>query len=316
MDILSKLGFKNIEYDEMQIVDEMSMIPLLSDGLSKNISSPENIQFFEVGTYGSMEFKNADSNTNNYGIVPSNTMILNNKVQVQDHAMIEAGVVKAGTYKNFSNACCVQEKQHGFLNGTNKNNEYDILPLGLRRAATREKLRQDCNCGKLWPAIREWLKGFNFMESYAHLEYFFTPFKKQLDDFVAEFEPVKNQIGAIILFGNMLAGIEIMPTIEHWNHYWKWLVRGCYGAELLKIREIGQIELKSISIPEMPFDSINNYLNMLKDTILNSLNLNFNELGSKNYGENQLKHKLIKIESGGGDLILENNKPIYLSCVL
>lgn len=316
MNIFSKLGFSNIEFGDMQIVDEMTMIPVLGNDLSKNISSPEKISFKKVKTYGEMTFENNDDDENNIGIVPSNTMIMS-KSLVQDHAMAKCGFVKAGKQKDFFNACCIQQKQHGHMSGNDESNEYDILPLGLRRGLLKEELRNRTNdCGKIWGMITSWLSNIEGVENYqAHLDFFFRPLKNELNDFVAEFEPVKYQIGAVILFGNMLAGIEIMPTVKHWNHYWKWLVRGCYGAELLKLRRMANVEIDAFSLPNIDFDKIEDFLNDIKMSIIKSMVFDIKKGNQINHGVN-FKENLINIASGGGDLISENDKPIYLSCVM
>jgi len=73
-----------------------------------------------------------------------------------------------------------------------------------------------------------------------------------LEEFAAEFEPVEGQIGAIIMFSGVPVGIEIMPSEGHWETYWKHLIRGCYGAEMLRLKMIGKLKPSALILPEIP----------------------------------------------------------------
>ncbi len=64
----------------------------------------------------------------------------------------------------------------------------------------------------------------------GHLEFFLDHYTDELDQFVAEFEPIKNQIGAIILVSGKIVGIERAPNPNFWLSMWTPLIRECYGS--------------------------------------------------------------------------------------
>ena len=63
--------------------------------------------FAEDGMWSVIEVANIDDDPedDNYGIMPSNTMVLSNYA-AQDHAMVETGVVKSAGDTVYENACC------------------------------------------------------------------------------------------------------------------------------------------------------------------------------------------------------------------
>ena len=72
----------------------------------------------------------------------------------------------------------------------------------------------------------------------------FTP---ELDTFVAQFEPVPKQVGAIILINGYVIGIERAPSCEYWLDIWKALIRECYGSFALTVSK--QYEPRDVVIP-------------------------------------------------------------------
>lgn len=318
MNIFDKLGFTNLEYGSIQNVDEMTILPILGENRIKNIAKPNDINFRRTRGYGNMEFEN--SNSSGFGIIPSNTMVLS-KQAAQDHAMSDVGLVPANTSITFENACCIQQSQGGYLDGSKDDNEYNILPLGLRKKLLSSTFRNKIGFDKLWPAITEWISNVpGIINGCGHLEYFFTPFKKELEDFVAEFEPVEGQLGAAIFFNDIPVGLEIMPTVDHWSNYWKWLIRGCYGAQLLNLKKSGNISTSKISLPKLEgniVDQLEKFFQEIKVDFLNKLNFSKSIIDSKAIRYiSGIEKKLIKIGNGGGDLITEHDQPIYLSAIL
>ena len=218
--IFDILKLDNITLGNVQSVDEMTVIPLVGSNRG-NIASPSSLQFESTASYCSITFKNTDDNP---AIVPTNFMVRG--ASAQDHAMSGSGIVAAKTSKEFQNACCIEETQGGYLNA--KNNEEDILPIQLRKSLLNREKRSEQNYGKLWDDIKEWIKGLNIRKRSprSHLRYFYDDqnIKKSLEEFASEFEPVEGQIGAIILLGGVPVGLEIMPSVDHWDTYLKHLI--------------------------------------------------------------------------------------------
>ena len=160
----------------------------------------------------------------------------------------------------------------------------------------------------------------------AHIRDFYDEpsIKQALEDFAAAFEPIENQIGAVIMFAGIPVGIEIMPSSQHWEAYWKYLIRGCYGAEMIRLKVLGKIRPSALVLPEIPDGStpekVEEILGEFSEHIqkeilplLKDIQINAQELGQTG----SLKTTLLHTDSGGGgDMIQENETPVYLSLVL
>lgn len=318
--IFDVLQFDHFGIGKVQSVDEMCVVPLIGKNRDM-IADPSNLKFKSTSDYGSMVFENEDRNKP--AIVPAHLMIRGDNAQ--DHAMSCSGVIEALESNTFKNACCIEETQAGYL--SNSNNEEDILPIELRRVLLPYKERLKYKYNKLWSAIKEWMKDIEGIQNhYAHLRYFYDNenTKQELEQFTAEFEPVDDQIGAVILFGGVPVGLEIMPTENHWNAYWKQLIRGCYGAELIKLKKIKGTP-STLILPDIPneaqveqvqliLEDFTKQLNtaiipLLKNIIISSSS-NISSIGGLN------TRLLYTSTGGGGDVILSGNEPIYVSLVI
>jgi len=322
--LMDKLSFiSNLAAGEPQSVDEMTVIPLLGNSRG-NIAKPENLEFTRTTNYGQMEFKN--TNPEEPAIIPSNIMIRGKNAQ--DHAMSGSGVVLAASDRLFENACCVEETQGGYLSSSQKL-ETDVLPAELRKALLDPIRRSLREYGKLWTNIKTWLRRFKAMSntSRAHLRDFFDhkTYKQALEEFAAEFEPVENQIGALILFNGVPVGLEIMPSADHWEAYWKWLIRGCYGAQLINLKESGKLPSSTLVLPNIPDDAsdeevqqiLTDFIQNIKMSIAPLLeSIQFNQEDTVDVVENLTTTLLRTADGGGGDLITQDQEPVYLSLVL
>jgi hypothetical protein len=104
-----------------------------------------------------------------------------------------------------------------------------LLPAGVRLAALSKRNQQG------YSAIWEDLAAFNHKLNVPgnFLVSFFQHYQKQLAEFVAEFEPVPLQRGAVILINGEVVGVEVMPNSLAFLALWEPLIRDCYGAEAL-----------------------------------------------------------------------------------
>jgi hypothetical protein len=59
-----------------------------------------------------------------------------------------------------------------------------------------------------------------------------------LDEFVAEFECVPRQIGAIILVDDQVVGVERAPSHAYWQSVWPCLIRECYGSLAIRVARL------------------------------------------------------------------------------
>jgi hypothetical protein len=254
-------------------------------------------------------------------IVPANMLVRGRSAQ--DHAMAGSGVVVTSK-KSFNNACCVEETQGGYLTS---NVEKDILPVSLRKKFLTKQFRQKRDYGKLWPSIKEWLHGLKVRGGNAHIRYFYDApeYKNKLEEFAASFEPIPNQIGAVILFSGIPVGIEIMPTAEHWNHYWKYLIRGCYGAEMIRLKELGKLQPSALVLPDIPdntsLEDAEKILEEFEDHVRDSIvplieNIALDSTQNISQDGNMTTRLVKTSTGGGGDVIAQGTQPVYLSLVL
>lgn len=321
MKLFEQLGFvEGFDTGSVQSVDEMTMIPLIrTKDLTDKVSEPGDLEFEGTNQgYGNMTFRNRSRNRP--AIVPSNTMVLSREL-AQDHAMSDSALVPANQAITFNNACCVEQTQGGYLKDKEKF-EFNVLPLDLRLACFKPSLRNQESYDKLWRDIESFTRDIPQVGATAHITRYFKPYAKELETFVAEFEPVENQIGALIYYGAKLVGVEIMPTRGHWETYWKWLVRGCYGAQLLKLRLQGQA-FRSVGLPgfnaDDPHAGVRDYLTFL-DGFKKSLLSSLPALGSatqRKAVDQDFEFSVVALgDRGKADVLRIEQKPVYVSGVL
>lgn len=212
---------------EMQSVGHMQVVPLLSDTEDTSFVSPKEYGKMRTTGYGNMEFTNTTQKTM---IVPAHASYIVAQA-AQNHAMAMAGLIKAQAAKLFDNAQCIQQSQGGYI--ASGVHEFSILPFQLREKAN--ELRKQKNFQKLWEPIAALNSKFGLTSGRGHLEVFVDTFKKELDEFVAEFEVVPNQVGAIILIDGQVVGVERAPNYQYWLEVWRPLIRVCYGSIALEV---------------------------------------------------------------------------------
>jgi hypothetical protein len=324
MSLLDKLNFINgLKFGDVQSDDEMMIVPLIGQ-LRSTVAPPEALQFTRTVGYGKMEFKN--TNREAPAIVPSNMMVRGKGAQ--DHAMSGSGVVLAASDRLFQNACCVEQTQGGYLQ-PGQQIETDVLPVELRKILLDPRLRDEQSYGKLWGSIKTWLRRFKKFPTVAraHIRDFFDDqdYKEALENFAAAFEPVDGQIGALILFNGVPVGLEIMPTQEHWQAYWKWLIRGCYGSQLINLRESGEMPRSTLVLPNIPEDATDEQFSQMMIEFVNNIKMSIAPMLERIQVDNvrqvdsigNLRTQLLRTKNGGGgDYITQGDEPVYLSIVL
>jgi hypothetical protein len=320
MSILETLKFTKLDAGSVQVVDDMTVVPLIGENRGE-IAEPLSLKFQRTSDYGSMVYKNVDEEY--AAIVPTNVMVRG--TGAQDHAMAGSGIVVANKTVTFRNACCIESSQGGYLGG--QENEYDILPIQLRKKLLPLGMRNEKSYDKLWPDIKKWLRGTGVGDA-AHLRYFYDnpAIQQSLEAFSAEFEPVSGQIGAIVLFQEQIVGIEVMPSLLHWEVYWKLLIRGCYGAELIRLKKMGKIHSAQLTMPTFPkvitdprqlTTVVDKFADGIRQDIIKKLDLiHLNQAASLGKIEDLETVSLETTKGGGGDMITQKDEPIYLSLVV
>ena len=211
----------------IQSVGYMQVIPLISDIADDRFVSPvDSNAKVQTSNYGSLGFRNLGESIM---IIPCNAGYVV-KHAAQDHAMAHAGVVEAASARTYDTAMCVQQSQAGLI----REGEYQmlILPYALRERALEKRSEKQYN--RLWDAISLFNKDMG-VASVGNLVPFLDQFKTELDQFVAEFESVPRQVGAIILIDDQVVGIERAPSQQYWTNVWPSLIRECYGSLAIQV---------------------------------------------------------------------------------
>ncbi|MEW6349973.1 MAG: DUF6569 family protein [Thermodesulfobacteriota bacterium] len=235
-----------------QVAGIMEVIPLIPQDAAHHspVFAVPTRHMFLAGnpSYGTVVVRNADSDRPL--IVPTNAAWVT-KHRAQDHAVAKAGLVGAGGTASYDNAACVQASQPGAI--PPDLHQFQILPASLRRMD--KDLAEQKDFRKFWPNITALNAEFGLGTAGGHLEKLFTGFAKELLQFVAEFESLPGQVGALIIINGKLVGVEIAPSAEYWESVWEPLIRYSYGPEaLLAARKLGPDGVKSSAAarPRLP----------------------------------------------------------------
>lgn len=208
----------------VQTVGYMSIVPLLSDIQDERFAAPTGARVSTEG-YGKLVVKNPEDVVM---ILPSGATYIVSQA-AQNHAIAHAGVIKAKAVQQFHTAMCVQQTQGGYI--AEGQHELSLLPVALREKA--HKGRRDNQFNRLWPEIAKFNAGAGLAGAGGHLEKFFEKFTAELDQFVAEFEPLPKQVGAIVLINGKVVGVERCPSEKYFRAVWRPLIRECYGSMAL-----------------------------------------------------------------------------------
>ncbi len=209
----------------MQSAGQMDVVPLLDGGSAQDESfAPPR---FEAGTqgYGRVRVRNLEGART---ILPTAAAFVTSEA-AQDHAVPGASLVRASETRDLENAYCVQQTQGGYIQ--QREREFTILPAALRAHALSH--RRERSYQAMWPHISAFRSSYGD-HGQANLVEFLKRFERELDEFVAQFEIVPGQVGAVVLVGGKVVGVERAPNVAFWRALWKPLVRVCYGSLALK----------------------------------------------------------------------------------
>lgn len=224
----------------VQTVGYMTVVPLLSDIEYDRFASPADAR---VSTHGYGKLHVANTSGKPLLLPHGATYIV--AQAAQNHAIPHLGVVKAKAVADFHTAMCVQESQGGYI--AEGAHELSILPVTLREKGHAARKEQSYN--RLWPAIAAFNAQAGLKEAGGHLEKFFEKFANELEQFVAEFEPVPNQVGVIVLVNGKVAGVERCPSHSYFRAVWRPLIRECYGSMAVVEAKRGAAAVPKTRVP-------------------------------------------------------------------
>jgi len=208
----------------MQSVGFMQIIPLISDLVDDRFETPENLNT-STSDYGTV---NVHNEANGMTIMPFGTAIIS-KQAAQNHAVPKAKLMGANERAKITTAACIQDSQGGTIRAGK--HPMSILPWVLKEAAIMTRnVRQ---YQKLWEPIKVFNQRLG-LQLRGHLEFYLEKFQDDLDQFIAHFEIVPKQVGAIMLLDGAVLGVERAPNYNYWKAIWKPLVRECYGSLMIQ----------------------------------------------------------------------------------
>lgn len=229
-----------IDRDNIQNVGVMTVVPIVSDQeFTSAIADVDEVYLKRDIDYSTLQFENRSGKV---GIILQGASIIS-KQRAQDRTVPLANIIKGKQAVN-AGAFCIQSSQPGHFNPETLEGErevgvapYRILPPTLRRDALLATWLPHGpeSYSALWNHITRYI-GFE-MGPYAraHMEDIYNRLAKDLDQFVAQFEPVANQLGAIVMVNRQVIAVDIMPTYKSWKLMWSTLIRDSYGLEAIRV---------------------------------------------------------------------------------
>lgn len=300
---------------EPQSAGIMRIVPILTDTEFSAVSDMENIYVNQDVAYDTLEMTN---DINAIGVVPHGLMYVISE-QAQDRTIPSAHLLKG---KRKVNANCLQPSQGGYMSGGQKDREWGLLPQGLKITAWEHSKEKKYSA--LWDDMRQFLENVGL--SGRELIQFFREFKDDLENFVAQFEPVKKQVGAIFIINNVLAGIEVVPNYKIWKQIWRPMVRDCYGSEAVAITKKGHTgNIYRPILKTSNVETINDLVNEVdrvkeehRESCLNIFNQVIEdnlEQEQREYLENFTLYDIVSDKIKGQTVLHGPERMIYLSLV-
>ena len=211
-----------------QSVGNMTVIPLTApDSEYHDVGDIGEVELDRDTSYSSLHLRTRGSKVT---IVPNGLTYIT-KEAAQDRAVHSAHLLK-GTKE--VGAFCVQSSQGGHMRGNQREaRKLRLLPQSLRYKAFQK--RGSTSYSELWNSLGAYNRSMGLSGDF--LTTYFDNFAGQLDQFVAQFEVVPQQRGAIVLINDEVVGLEIAPNEKAFEAIWEPAILDCYGSEALRVRE-------------------------------------------------------------------------------
>jgi len=159
---------------------------------------------------------------------------------------------------------CIQQTQGGYI--TPGSHKMLILPLALRKPALEK--RQSRGYSKLWESIGAYNRSYG-VSATGNLVNYIQGFERQMDQFIAEFELVDNQVGAIVLINGDVVGVERAPSSEYWSTVWEPLLRVCYGSAAIaasrQTQKVATVLKTRVPLKVVDFSDMDSLCDALED---------------------------------------------------
>lgn len=231
-----------VDLGAIQVCGNMTVVPIVSEQeFSGGVGEVDEVQMTADLDYGALEFTNQGGRV---GIVMQGATIIT-KQNAQDRTVPQATILRPKS-KETVGVFCVQQTQGGHIRSDKLKEEfgdeipYIIMPPSLRSMALDTSYNRPHSYSNLWRGMEGYTGSYGSLRSTSHIVDLYKQYKDQLDTFVAQFEPVHNQLGAIVMIDQEVVAVDIMPTWRSWKKMWRTLIRDSYGAEAIRTAEQGQ----------------------------------------------------------------------------
>ncbi len=211
-----------------QFAGGLGMVPLMGAPVAgAGLAPPQSaLALTNVRTYGTMTLKNRAAAPT---IAPLHMGYL--QKGAQNHAMCRSWVLGAHGEQTFTDACCIQAAQGGYIKDADQ--RFVFLPHPLRKKAFA--LRGQNAYGKLWGDISAFNASVG-LKPRGHLDELKQHRQPPLLRAAHQLERVDGQTGALFFRGADLVGIELAPNPAFWAEIHRPLVMYCYGPLKLSAR--------------------------------------------------------------------------------
>lgn len=244
---------KDVRFGKPQLAGNMIVLPITGESYDA-VSEEMLFVISRDSDYAHLTLENKEDRP---VVVPQGTAYMT-KQSAQDRTVLKATIIDANREKTVEVAC-IQSSQPGHMaSGTD---EFTFIPASLREKALEKEGRHEYNV--LWDDIKEYMMKFNVNTHRSHLDDFYGHFRRELDEFIAPFESVSRQLGAVIFINNEIVGMEVYPNHNSWKKIWRKLIRDSYGTDA-----IGCIKHKNVKAfsPLINVDAIDGLEDLRKET--------------------------------------------------
>jgi hypothetical protein len=318
-----------VDAENIQVVGNMTVVPLVSaQEFSARMGEVDEVHLNKDPDYGVLEFKNESGQV---GIVMQGACIIS-KQPAQDRTVPRAQILK-GKKTGSIGVFCVQSDQGGHFDAAGVRAErvegeapFKILPPTLRTLAVmRSKAEHDSSSySRMWDDIKAYSQFALGQVNRAHLHDMYDKLKKELDEFVAQFEPVPNQLGAIVMINQEVVAVDIMPTHRSWRIMWRTFIRDSYGLEALRCISRGQVlpwgqKMNHDNVDSL--DSLEAEMHRTQDVLRRAISRSWAGVHDQTVATQVMNNisgvQLMGLESGGyfGQAVMHDEHIVYMSLI-
>jgi hypothetical protein len=207
----------------------LEMIPLHGSAVEEGAYAPPEsaLRLDKAVDYGRLVFRNRRRRPT---IIPLHLGYMQRGVQ--NHAMCVSWVLQGQRTETFTDACCIQEAQGGYMREVEQ--RFIVLPHPLRRQAYDRRGQEDYS--KLWDAIERFNTALG-LKGRGHLDELKQHRQAELLRTVYHLEREEGQTGAVFLCGGEVVGLELAPDATFYAELHRPLVMYTYAP--LRLLEQG-----------------------------------------------------------------------------